>query len=180
MEIIQKVIAGLLTSGIVSFFRGQCELLQRRLWNRTEYGELSTQFHVYYLTNVRRNEPLSKPIWKHGLEHLKVTKRTVKGMRSVNDDPADVCDYTIIGEIRHNKMVLIDVCDKEQANFAYTLYSDLAYTRRLVGIWLGTGADMKVTAGAIILSKTTMTEDELNRSSSLALRFLARGAFIDG
>jgi len=179
MDVIKKVVAALLASSIVTLCRNLCKAL-KCLTGGNRNPDLSDIFHVYYLTNVCRSEALPKPIWKHGLEQLEVKRRTVKGKRSVRDDPADACDYTIVGEIRHGKMVLVDGCNKDAANFAHILYSDLSYTRRLVGIWLGIGAGMTVTAGAIILSKTMMTEEELNRASSTALGFLTQGTFTDG
>lgn len=145
----------------------KCEALSGA---KKDFGE---SFNVYYLTHRRRDEILAQPIWKHGLETLIVEGRSVRGKRSVDDDPLDACTYTIKGEIRNGKMILTDECDTDPNDFACIVYPNHRPMQR-VGIWVGPGTQVGIAAGPIVLTKAVMTEDSLNEAAR-ALQFLDRG-----
>lgn len=179
-----EVLAGVLVAAISG---AMGLLLQRLLVERTwilpnprrqhdtkSYKHLAGDWYLYYLTYM----PLqSDPVWLGGTQNLEIRNNRVRGTTSLGEHPLGALHYTVRGEIRAGKMVMTDSCVEDETDFALLLYPNLRASTTLIGLWSGVDNRGLPIAAPAVLSRKSLTSDEVFRlAASAAMHLISMGS----
>jgi len=172
-EVVNGIIAGIVVailSGIGGFlirqkFYPEHQILPRKPKKREieGYSHLNGEWHLYFLT--RDAYVGDEPIWIHGLQELQVIHNNqVVGSTKIIDHPSSELHYEVHGEIRYGRMIITDNCIQDETEFASVILPNLRSATLLQGIWTGFDNNVHLISAPVILSRSEMTEDELNEA----------------
>src|SRR5690349_4402215 len=123
-ELFIQIMAGLtvaITSGVGGFFLKkrffpETILSDARINGENEgYIHLNGKWHFYWISNYPSKDP--KTIWMEGNLELQIKKNKVEGtIEHLHPDGGLI--YKVQGEIRANRMILIDVCTVNDTDYS--------------------------------------------------------------
>lgn len=127
-----------------------------------------TRWHKYFLAEYdMKGLRLRTPSWVRAEDTLTIKKNMVKGISRLTDyDTFDNCkEYEIHGQIRADRMLLIDCCIGEPTDFSSITLTNLGNEKRLIGVYVTSGGKQVLKVRPVILvteKENPLSCDSLN------------------
>jgi hypothetical protein len=148
---------------ILGFVLGNKDILPRTYTGfslNSNYKSLNGRWYLYWLSFIPNND---SPVWLHGICDLQVNGKYAIGKVRLINHPSGNVHFLQKGEFRDKKLILADVCIENDNEFATIIYSNLANSDCIIGIWNGLDNLGSPIAGPNVMSRQQLSSEDLNQ-----------------